>query len=481
MTEPSAAQAASDNSQAMPQGALGAWWWQGARTAFLMRPHWTGLHACPATIACLVAMPFLLGALVQRLYITGPANFYWPALQTGWLATAVSVWVCWLLVPAANPATPPERAPSAAALFALMAAQSLTLTGALALALVPMVRAGLFAGQALGTWGHWLAWGLPLAWVGAAQLLLAWRSGTQRARPRGFALALLGGTLLLSPWTQPMPLWYADESAANARAAQPLRLTQELLESQPRTLADRLSAIAPQRPGVIDVYAITFAPYAEEDVFMRESRMVAGVIEDRFDARGRTIELVNHRDTLRLWPWATPLNLQRAIQRAAERMDRDEDVLFIHLTSHGAKSGELAAGFWPLTIDAVTPQALKRWLDEAGIRHRVISISACYSGSWIEPLASDDTLVMTAADADHTSFGCGRGSALTYFGRAMFDEQLRKTWSFEAAHAEARLVIDKREREAGKDDGYSNPQIRVGTAIREHLARLALQRRSAAK
>ncbi|UUZ54811.1 hypothetical protein LP419_01870 [Massilia sp. H-1] len=56
---------------------------------------------------------------------------------------------------------------------------------------------------------------------------------------------------------------------------------------------------------------------------------------------------------------------------------------------------------------------------------------------------------MTASDADHTSYGCGRKSPLTFFGRAMYDEQLRtKTRSFAEAHAAARLVIDLREKEA---------------------------------
>ena len=184
------------------------------------------------------------------------------------------------------------------------------------------------------------------------------------------------------------------------------------------------------------------------------------------------MQLVNHRDTSRELPWATPLNLQRAIERIAAVMDRDEDVLFIHLTSHGAGNGELATSFRPLDVETVTPQALKRWLDAVGVRFRVISVSACYSGSWIEPLAGDGTLVMTASDATHTSYGCGRKSELTFFGRAVYNEQLRHVLSFERAHAAARTVIEQREREAGKTDGYSNPQISVGAAIRETLARL---------
>jgi hypothetical protein len=227
-----------------------------------------------------------------------------------------------------------------------------------------------------------------------------------------------------------------------------------------------------QRPGVVDLYAITFAPYASQDVFMRESALVAGLMAQRFDAAGRTIQLVNNNATAGTLPWATPLNLKRTIDRIAQQMDRDEDVLFIHLTSHGGADGQLAANFWPMDVESVTPRELERWLDGAGVRNRVISVSACYSGSWIEPLAGDGTLVMTAADADHTSYGCGSRSPLTFFGKAMYDEELRRTWSFERAHAAARKAIEQREREAGKSDGYSNPQIRVGAGIRKPLALL---------
>ena len=111
-------------------------------------------------------------------------------------------------------------------------------------------------------------------------------------------------------------------------------------------------------------------------------------------------------------------------------------------------------------------------LDEAGVRNRVIVVSACYSGGWVGPLASDTTLVMTAADTEHTSYGCGRLSELTYFGRAVFDEQLRRTHSFEQAFAAAVPVIRQREEEVGKPDGFSNPQISVGEGLQPLLRAL---------
>ena len=152
------------------------------------------------------------------------------------------------------------------------------------------------------------------------------------------------------------------------------------------------------------------------------------------------------------------------------------NLVYLHVIegdTGGARDGELAAEFRPMEVDPLRPGDLKRWLDQAGIRNRVISISACFSGSWIATLADENTLVMTASDADHTSYGCGRKSELTFFGRAMYDEQLRsKTLSFETAHAAARVAIKQREEAAGKSDGYSNPQIVAGVEIRARLARL---------
>jgi hypothetical protein len=457
-------------------GALGHWLRQGARSAFLRTPDWSGPPASPAIVAALLTL-LLLTLLVERLAIVGPASFYLPAIQSGWLSTLVSAWVCWLLVPRDAPVDP-ARAPSAAALFALLLAQASTQALVIALVFVPLLHAGLWPAPALGDAGAWLGGLLPLVWIAAGQLRAVWRGGVARRGPRAAAAVLLVGVLLLGEWVQPLRLWYPQPSAG-ADGTPPL--TQAQIESQAEALVRRLDALAAQRPGTVDVYAITFAPHAEEDVFLRESRLVAGVMDERFDAAGRSLQLLNHRSTIGEWPWATPLNLERAIRRAAERMDRDEDVLFLHLTSHGARSGSLAASFWPLQVDEVTPGDLKRWLDDAGVRHRVVSVSACYSGSWIPPLADAGTLVMTAADAEHTSYGCGRGSELTYFGRAVFDEELRRTWSFEAAHAAARTTIERREQEAGKTDGYSNPQIHVGAAVRERLALLEQQRRSAAR
>ncbi|HKC42880.1 MAG TPA: C13 family peptidase, partial [Burkholderiales bacterium] len=102
--------------------------------------------------------------------------------------------------------------------------------------------------------------------------------------------------------------------------------------------------------------------------------------------------------------------------------------------------------------------------------------SACYSGGFVEPLKDANTVVITAADASSTSFGCANGRDFTYFGRAYFNDALAKTFSFTEAFEAARRSVS--EQESAERLAPSSPQIFVGAAIRDKLG--SLERRLAA-
>ncbi len=451
---------------------LGRWLREGASTALFRWPRWEGLATGPGVVAALVLLLLAQAVLFQRLYIDGPAVFYWQAIAYGWLSFALLPFYA-LLTRGVGPTGRPGAAPDMALLVTLMLAQSVWLELFLGLCFGGLLFSGAngWSVRYLGRWGGWIMWAIPVALSVLSQLVLLARGGRGRRRPLALAAVLMVGVVALGVAARQPEYWYPEKEAAenDDSSARYLKLTPELMEEQPVLLAHQLAALAPQRPGKVDMYALTFAPYGDE-VFRRESQMVADVMSARFGTAGRTLQLVNHFQTAKSLPWATTLNLRRAIRSVARTMDKDEDVLFIYLTSHGAREGQLAANFWPFELTELTPDMLRKWLDEAGIRNRVIAVSACFSGSWIPALKGDSTMVLTAADADHTSYGCGYKSELTFFGRAMFDEQLRsQTRSFERAHAAAREIIRKREIEAGKDDGYSNPQISAGPAIRAKL------------
>ncbi len=250
--------------------------------------------------------------------------------------------------------------------------------------------------------------------------------------------------------------------------------SEDVLEKQAELLPKQLTALAPQRAGKLDVFFLGFAPFATEDVFKFELDVIMPMMEQRFDAKGRTIRLTNHLNTLDQYAFASLSNLRRALISIATKMDVEEDVFVLYLTSHGSKQFQIASNIPPITFNEVTPKNLKALLDEAGIKNRVLIISACYAGGFIEPLKDANTLVMTAAAADRPSFGCGSESNFTYFGKAVMDEQLgKKTRSFEQAFADALPIIREREKVQGFDS--SNPQIFVGEKIRPILKALEQQ------
>ncbi len=431
---------------------LTVWGWlaQGLRAGLFMKPRVPAAAPSPWQLLAVTALSAAVVVALERLEVAGPAGFNLQAWLAPWWTLAAAALLVWWAVPG-----------HVAAWLALWAGAALP---------AGMASIGLGAASAHGVLppafsaSSWVAWGVYWAlwvWLIGVAAWLAKRLGATAARTAAVALGL-AAVYGVSAWQLEARAWYALDTDTDRPR---LVLSQEVYEAQQALLQQTLSALAPQRPGVTDVYGLVYAPYASEDVFLRESSMVAGVLGERFDAAGRVVQLVNHASTVQTHAWATPLNLERAVDALAQRMDKDNDLLVVYLTSHGASNFRLAADHWPLTVDWLTPQRLRQALDRAGIRHRVIAVSACYSGGWIEPLSDANTLVMTAADATHTSYGCGRLSELTFFGRAVFDEQLRKTHSFEKAFAAAVPLIRQREIDAGKDDGFSNPQISVGAGI----------------
>ena len=163
------------------------------------------------------------------------------------------------------------------------------------------------------------------------------------------------------------------------------------------------------------------------------------------------------------------MNLARALSHVGAVIDPDEDMLVLFLTSHGDRA-ELSVNFWPMGLNDMTPGMLKQYLDDAGIKWRVIMVSACYSGSFMEALKDDNTAIMTASSADSPSFGCDDRRELTYFGEALLKNQLQEQYSIEAAFSNTAREIERREKVEQLDP--SHPQIFIGQAMQEKLQRL---------
>ena len=182
----------------------------------------------------------------------------------------------------------------------------------------------------------------------------------------------------------------------------------------------------PGRRGVIDVYFIGVGGYANQDVFMKEVDAVSRLFRERFGSEGKNIRLINNSKSLADSPIASVTGLRKSLQRVAAVMNNDEDLLFLFLTSHGSQTHRFSLDFSPLQFHELDPEKLRGLLDESGIKNRVVVISACYSGGFIEPLKNDTSLIIAASAADKNSFGCSNDAEWTYFGKAFFDEALRE-------------------------------------------------------
>jgi hypothetical protein len=243
------------------------------------------------------------------------------------------------------------------------------------------------------------------------------------------------------------------------------------LYAQPELLRRTLQAIAPQRPGIADLYFVGFAPYASQEVFRRELESVGRLMQERFDVGARSVRLVNHPALVRESPIASLTSLRQALAAVGKRIDREEDIVLLHVTTHGSEDHRLSVEFRPLQLTQIAPRDLRAALDDAGIKWRIVVVSACYSGGFIEALRGPTTLVLTASDAKHTSFGCSNDSDYTYFSRALYEEALRKTRSFPEAFGLARESIRQREKREKLEP--SNPQMALGEAIGPKLVALA--------
>ena len=243
------------------------------------------------------------------------------------------------------------------------------------------------------------------------------------------------------------------------------------LLSQRRLLDEALAALAPGRRGVIDLYLLAIGGDGSQEVFRREAEFVRAQFDERFGTRSRSIVLVNSRRTSASAPMATMLSIEETLKTIAARMNRDEDILFLFLTSHGSREHELKLAQNDMTLRDLPARELGHLLKESGIRWKVVVVSACYSGGFIEPLRDDSTLIITAARHDRSSFGCADENDFTTFGRAFFKEALPASRSFQDAFAKADALLAEWEKKEQPKEERSLPQIYSTPAIDQQLQR----------
>lgn len=409
-------------------------------------------------VGCLVALSAF--AIQDYLLADKPATFYRDGLYVHasyFLALLIASWLS-------------ARVLGRPALWLVLSSLSLVV-GVVWTALAIEVSQWFAEAADLQLW----SWHVLLAAGGFAALLRTMRfiDDTSPAWRRLMA-ALVFGLVMAWPWygQQSAWFWYPSEQEPDPQTtttvvSAPAFDSNTLLAYQQQLLQGKLESIRAQTPGKVDLFAVGFAGDGSEPGFRNEVEYFARLMAQRFDAHSRTLSLINNPGTVTDTPLATLPNLRAGLAGIASRMDTAEDVLVLFATSHGSQDHVLLVDLDPVPLAQIEPQDLRSALDDAGIRWRVVVVSACYSGGFVDALRDARTLVITAARRDRSSFGCGVDSQITWFGKAFLAQALNQTTDFRQAFAIASKQV--RAWELADGETPSIPQMDAGELIGKKL------------
>ncbi len=316
---------------------------------------------------------------------------------------------------------------------------------------------------------EWAVFGLYLTWyllVVARVLGKVFRPGWRRVL---LLVTVYAGINIPALFYLPnQPLWYAFDPEAALTTDHIDRINiEDTYYLQDDLLALYSGSMQRHVPGRSDMYFLGFAGYAGEDVFKNEVLYVKQLMEDMFTRPGNALALINNPATLSSYPIANRHNLEIALRMISSRIDPEEDIVFLFFSSHGSEDHQLSVQLEPMGLNDLTSIQIHNAILGSGIKWKVIIISSCYSGGFLDDLKDPHTLLIAAAAHDRNSFGCGHDGQFTYFGEAYFGHALAQTASLIDAFYIAEARIAAREQDAGHRP--SLPKIVIGDEIRAKL------------
>jgi hypothetical protein len=309
----------------------------------------------------------------------------------------------------------------------------------------------------------------------AIALIVYFGYGAARSRGRRIAAIVLGigaGAVAAALLHMDMTFWDLSAKAqallgrpdvSQAADNQPPDIDDDILWGAQADLVEKERAALAQRvPGKTNVYALAVAGSGTQALFSREAREALRVAALHFgdDSRGGALLSNGAIDQMKS-PLATRANIAAVAQAIGDKADRKQDLLFVYLVSHGGQTAELESDLPNYrAVQPISSVSTAQALKAAGIARRVVVVSACYSATWIPALADDNTIVITAAAKDRTSFGCDDTRHFTVFGEAFLGSLAARNVSLHDAFEDAKRKISVEEQKEKVTP--SLPQVSVG-------------------
>jgi hypothetical protein len=161
------------------------------------------------------------------------------------------------------------------------------------------------------------------------------------------------------------------------------------------------------------------------------------------------------------FPVADDPTIEALVDAAAQQAGPD-DIVFVDISSHGSPR-VLARKVGNRPPTALPSRELARKLEPLAGHRTVIVVSACYSGSLIRDLRAPERIIITAARADRSSFGCAPGNRHTFFGDAELHAFGQQDRSLHQVFTAIREDVARMEAESGYQP--SEPQVWVGSEV----------------
>ncbi len=279
-----------------------------------------------------------------------------------------------------------------------------------------------------------------------------------------FTCLFFGAITSLAPRTS---IWVYDWSVEYDQYVAPVSLnTEDVYYRQTALLAQATDSVAAGINGKKELYFLGFGGESD-NVFKNEILTARSIVDEKLGTQGRSAVLINNVDTAGQYPLASVHNLREMLNRIEQKMNTEEDVLLLFLSSHGSPDHTLSVELDNLDLNQLHAENLASIVNASEIKWRVIVVSACYSGGFIEPLKNDHTVVITAARYDRTSFGCASENEFTYFGDAYFNQAIQSGLSLLESYDEAKLLVQKKEQKESLTP--SEPQIFIGTQVHNYM------------
>lgn len=164
------------------------------------------------------------------------------------------------------------------------------------------------------------------------------------------------------------------------------------------------------------------------------------------------------------WPYATAENIEQVLKKIGS-LARPQDKVMLLLATHGNVNA-LAINFSNQNYPFLNAVFLNRTMANLRGKPLMVVMSACHSGSFLAPLAGPSRIVIAAAAADRSSFGCNFQSTNTYFIDALFNQTAPRELSITQMMDKAKIDVDQREKKQ-KLSPPSLPDMSVGVAAKD--------------